>query len=147
MNKRTGINSRPYVSEFLAYCSQNFNLAIWTAASLTYAKIIAEKLFKDIELEFIWSKEQCTKEYDAELMEYFAIKNLNKLKQHGYKMPEILIIDNTPETAIKNYGNLIQIKDWEGDREDTELLKLVDYLDTIKNHEDIRTIDKRNWNK
>ena len=58
---------------------------------------------------------------------------------------KVLIVDDKSETAVNNYGNLIQIKPFTDDLNDTELLKLISYLETIKDESNYRRIEKRGW--
>ncbi len=44
-----------------------------------------------------------------------------------------------------NYGNAIYPKSYVGDVEDDELLRLSKYLSSIKDCENFRKIEKRNW--
>ena len=57
----------------------------------------------------------------------------------------MIIVDNDMDSAIYNYGNLICVKDFMYDLKDVELKKLIDYLEKIKNAENIRNIEKRGW--
>ena len=56
-----------------------------------------------------------------------------------------MIVDDVLATAQNNWGNLILIKPFTDDDSDTELLKLISYLETIKNSSNFRRIDKRGW--
>lgn len=49
------------------------------------------------------------------------------------------------QKLLGNYGNLIKIKAFKDDNDDTELLKLISYLEKIKNEPDFRRIEKRGW--
>lgn len=44
-----------------------------------------------------------------------------------------------------NYGNAIYPKSFEGERDDTELVKLAKYLYKIKDCPNYRKLEKRNW--
>jgi RNA polymerase II subunit A small phosphatase-like protein len=67
------------------------------------------------------------------------------LRKRGYDLNKVLIVDDIVETAVNNYGNLIQIKTFTDDTDDTELLKLISYLEKIKNEPNYRRIEKRGW--
>jgi len=67
------------------------------------------------------------------------------LKKSGYDLDRILIVDDIRETAVNNYGNLILIKPFTDNTDDTELLKLISYLQTIKDEPNYRRIEKRGW--
>jgi TFIIF-interacting CTD phosphatase-like protein len=74
-------------------------------------------------------------------------KRLEKLKKLGYRLENIIIVDVTPEKSRTNYGNAVHIKQFSGDMNDDELKYLYNYLLTLKNIENIRTVEKRYWRK
>lgn len=76
---------------------------------------------------------------------YNYIKALKKLKKKGYNIEKILIVDDTPFKCKRNYGNAIYPKEYLGSESDDELNKLASYLDSIKNVENVRGIEKRGW--
>lgn len=39
------VYKRPFVDEFLRFCSEHFNVAIWTSAGKIHAKMIVDELF------------------------------------------------------------------------------------------------------
>jgi RNA polymerase II subunit A small phosphatase-like protein len=137
---------RPYLNEFLNYVFENFEVAIWTAAGYEYAEEILKGIGIDKKnLTFFYTQENCTIKLDYESSQYYGVKNLNKLKKKGYDLDKILIVDDISKTAINNYGNLIKIKQFKDDSDDIELLKLISYLEKIKNEPNYRSIEKRGW--
>jgi RNA polymerase II subunit A small phosphatase-like protein len=136
---------RPFLKEFLNVVKVNFNLAIWTAASHEYAQeIIKEIGLKEEDLVFFYHKEMCTLRYDYDQQNYYGVKKLEKIKSFC-PLERVLIVDDIVETAQFNYGNLINIKPFNGNRNDIELLKLVSYLEKIKDEPNFRRIEKRGW--
>lgn len=57
----------------------------------------------------------------------------------------MLIVDDTPEKCVRNFGNAIYAIAFEGNPEDAELEKLGRYLLTLKDKDNVRHIEKRNW--
>lgn len=136
----------PFVTDCLSFARQYFLVGVWTSASADYAKAIAQALFpSDYSLQFLWSREHCTQAYHPDLMEYYYIKNLAKLKRKGYDLEKILMVDNTPAKLKRNYGNLIHVADWTGDQSDTELIILQQYLLDLKDEPNVRKLEKRGW--
>ena len=138
---------RPHLNEFLDYVFSNFKVAIWTAASKDYAKTIIDNIGIDSnKLEFLYTEENCTikVKYDGCYGTYYGEKNLNKIRSK-YNLKDVLIVDDIPETASNNYGNLIRINPFTSSPNDTELLKLISYLETIKDSDNFRSIEKRGW--
>lgn len=138
------VYKRPFVSEFLAVCQGWFEVAVWTSASPSYAAGIVEALFPYAPV-FVWASDRCGRGYDPECGEQFSVKNLRKVKQRGYRLEQVIVVDDTAEKHQQNYGNLVRIREWTGDLEDTELLRLLSYLEKLRTSENIRTVEKRQW--
>jgi RNA polymerase II subunit A small phosphatase-like protein len=96
-------------------------------------------------LEFIWSRDQCTQRIEPETGQLLWLKNLKKVKRRGYDLDRVLMIDDSPEKLQKNYGNHLLAKPFLGDEADDELLFLKKYLESIKETDNIRSLDKRRW--
>lgn len=142
---------RPHLNEFLAFCFEHFHVAIWTSASELYALEVQHKIitdnprFADKKLAFVWSRKRCVQRLDYEYKDYYFIKDLKKVKKQGYSLEHIIMVDNTPRKLCRNYGNLVCVKDFLGDKNDDELLKLMRYLIKLKTVDNIRQIEKRGW--
>ena len=137
---------RPFLDQFLKYVFESFDVAIWTAAGEDYALEILKGINIDkSKLKFFYTQENCTIKLSYDYSDYYGVKNLNKLKKKGYNLDKVLIVDDKSETAVNNYGNLIQVKPFTDDLDDTELLKLISYLETIKDEPNYRRIEKRGW--
>ena len=140
-------NTRPFLKEFLEYAFDNFKVAIWSAGGEDYINAIVDKLGVDkSKLEFIWTRDRCTIKINQS-GDYYGEKNLNKVRKIGWDLDDVLILDDVEETAKNNYGNLIKIKPFYNDKSDTELLKLMSYLEKIKDINNLRRIEKRGWSK
>jgi len=120
-------------------------LAVWTSSSRDYAQIVVSEVFEGFELEFAWARDRCTREFDYEYQEQYWIKNLKKVKREGYNLDRVLFVDNTPKKLERNYGNIVIVRDFEGDREDKELANLSSYLTALGSESDLRSIEKRGW--
>lgn len=57
----------------------------------------------------------------------------------------MLIVDDTPEKCVRNYGNAIYPKAFEGEPNDNELELLGRYLLKLRHEDNVRHIEKRNW--
>ena len=107
----------------------------------------------DIPLEFVWGRSRATLRR-ASAEEGFTAgaeshlnyrKPLSKLKKLGWRLENILILDDTPAKSVQNYGNAIYPAVWDGDEADVELQLLARYLPTLSCVENVRTVEKRNW--
>jgi len=149
---------RPFLDEFIKYVFENFDVGIWTASTRDYASIVLENIgIDESKLKFFYTRENCSLRLDYLTNSYYGIKNLQKLKKRAWakqytkkigqerELDRILIVDDIAETATNNRSNLILIKPFEFNENDTELLKLISYLEKIKDEPNWRRIDKRNW--
>jgi len=149
---------RPFLDEFIKFSFENFDVGVWTASTDDYATIVLENIGIDKNLlKCFYTRENCGMRLDYETNSYYGVKNLQKLKKRAWSKPyttkvsqmreldRILIVEDIAETAVNNRSNLILIKPFYFDNNDTELLKLISYLQKIKDEPNYRTIDKRNW--
>ena len=134
------------MDQFLTFCFQHFQVGIWTTAGKEFAEEVVHNIFaSEYSLEFLLSHQRCTRMFDSETSAVYYIKDLKKLKRQGYRLEEMIMVDDTPRKLARNYGNLVRVSEWLGDRNDRELLQMVQYLDYLKDMENIRKIEKRGW--
>ena len=145
---------RPHLEAFLESVSKHFRLAVWSSANDAYVERIVKGVFpSDIPLEFVWGRSRATlrrasteEGFPAEAGSHLNYrKPLSKLKKLGWRLENILILDDTPAKSAQNYGNAIYPTVWNGDEEDVELQLLARYLPTLSCVENVRTVEKRNW--
>lgn len=107
---------------------------------------LVDKIKPDaVDFEFIWGRSRTTKKRRSVTDEYYYVKRLSKVKRKGFLFERTLIIDDTAEKSMLNYGNAIQIAEFTGNANDDELLLLASYLKQLKNVRNVRQIDKRYW--
>ena len=147
---------RPLLDDFLAECGRNFDLAVWSSASDMYVQGVVAHIFPDpSELKFVWGRSRATLRrsisvgddpvfYDPwDHMHY--LKPLAKVRRAGWSLDRVLIVDDTPEKCVRNYGNAIYPRPYDGSLEDEELKLLGAYLATLKDEPNVRRIEKRRW--
>jgi RNA polymerase II subunit A small phosphatase-like protein len=151
------IYKRPGLDAFLKFCAQYFRVAIWSSASDDYVKAVVEQILPpEMGLEFVWGRSRCTPfllpQYDEQgfynldfSSKYEFAKRLKKLTRRGFNFQKVLIVDDTPQKVLHNYGNAIYTKPYYGDPDDNELATLANYLFTLKDVENVRVIEKRHW--
>lgn len=140
------VYKRPYLKEFIEFCFDNFEVAIWTTSTRNYALEIVKKVFPSPnKLKFLWARERCTNRYDAELQENYLEKMMSKVRRFDYDLSKVIVVDDSPEKWRNSYGNLVRVKAFFGEKEDNELERLVIYLQRLKSVENIRKLEKRNW--
>lgn len=142
------VYKRPHLGTFLEAISKHFTIGIWSSADDNYVTEIVQRIKPDtIDLKVIWGRSRCSVKRDYDYDQYNFEKRLDKLKKQGFRLEQIIIVDDSPEKTRNNYGNAVYIKEFTGDTSDEELKFLYDYLLTLKDVENIRTIEKRGWRK
>lgn len=150
------VYKRPYLDRFIRYIDNNFPFAIWSSASDNYVDEMTKKLGLHEKVKFCWARSKATYKkpsiFDAEgnlninfVDHHFFVKRLKKVKKLGFDLNQVLIIDDTPYKSQENYGNAIIVNEFKGNKGDNVLLKLMEYLKTLKNADNVRVIDKRFW--
>jgi RNA polymerase II subunit A small phosphatase-like protein len=143
---RYSVYKRPHVDHFLRGCHQWFEVAVWTSASPDYAAEVVAHLFREPPV-FLWAGDRCSPVFDYYRGERVMVKTLAKLRRRGYRLEQVLVVDDSPEKHVRNYGNLIAVHPFTGDPEDRELLLLLTYLETLRDVDNVRRIEKRHWRK
>jgi RNA polymerase II subunit A small phosphatase-like protein len=138
---------RPGLAEFIRHVASLYRLAVWTSASRPYALEICSSIFADVQLEFLWASERCTIQWDHENGSVCGAKRLHKVKKKGYPLERMLVVDDSPEKHLKNYGNLVRVLPFEGDASDKELELLSEYLVTLATCTNVRKVEKRAWRR
>jgi len=137
---------RPNLAYFLSEMAGYFKLAIWSSADDSYVQELVDKIKPAaINFEFIWGRSRTTKKRMSVTDEYYYVKRLSKVKRKGFLLERTIIIDDTAEKSMLNYGNAIQTAKFTGNANDGELLLLASYLKKLKSVENVRRIDKRYW--
>jgi len=145
---------RPYVHKMLNWAFKNFAVGVWTSATQDYADDVVEKLMIDPQHGkplFVYALDRCVhRVVDAHEpwhmgghIEY--IKDLKKVKKYGYTKDKIIVVDDTPSKWQRDYGNLVLIQPFEGQRNDDQMRRLMAWLSYLRTQQDIRKIEKRGW--
>jgi RNA polymerase II subunit A small phosphatase-like protein len=137
---------RPGLISFVEFAFNCFKVAVWTSSSWSYANETISAIFQHPEhLEFTWTRERCTRKPDPETGASYQIKDLKKVRRLGWRLEDVVVVDDSPEKLRRNYGNHILVGPFEGDAADNELRKLQDYLAWLRDVPNVRLADKRNW--
>ena len=126
---------RPHLQEFLQFAFKNFEkVAVWSAASPQWINPIVEKVIKPPQpFHFVWVNICVTRQARASRECYGTVDVVKPLRKLTKKFPEYaehntLILDDTPSTYKQNYGNAIGISSYTGGEDDTELLKVMEWI-------------------
>lgn len=139
---------RPHLAEFLTFCREHFEVAVWTSSSGSYAAAVVAQIFgPDYPLAFVWALDRCTHGLRGDSPEMQPLKHLAKVRRRGYALERVLMVDDSPEKLVRSYGNLVQIRPFQGEPEDQELRYLMPYLLELKTEPNIRAVEKRGWRR
>ena len=137
---------RPHVFEFLSGCAKDFELAVWSSATITYVGPIAQALLKEITTPlFVWDRSYCTIRYDFHQDKEIYQKDLRKVQANGKDLARVLIVDDEQFKVSLQIGNAILVKPYLGELDDLELFYLYRFLEGIHDSRDIYKIDKLKW--
>ena len=139
------VYKRPYLDWFMSEMLNTFEVAIWSAAGHDYVHSVICHLFQRDSLKFVWTSQNCTLSKNVNTGEYDIIKNLRKLKNRGYPLESIVVIDDSSAKHRRNYGNLVTVKEFLGDQNDNDLQLLAAYLKQLAKVPNIRNVEKRGW--
>jgi len=112
--------------------AQLWDIYIFTASCLEYAKAICNLL----DPEKIYIKQIINKSSCMETNSGFLIKDLRILKD--IDLAHTIIVDNLVHSFGFQIQNGIPILSWYDDKEDMELLYMMEYLREISTAEDVR---------
>ena len=146
------IYKRPGLDTFLDKCFKSFDIAIWTASHHTYATPIIKYIFGDriAKLKFIYTAQETIIKHNNTWISdsnyqntITSIKPLYKVWKRGkfrgkYTKKNTLIIDDTPITYYRNYGNAIAISSWSGEKDDREFERIWPILELCVTLSDVR---------
>lgn len=124
------VRKRPHVDDFLRRVSKHFELIVMTAGVQPYASLVLDILDSERVLEHRFYRDACTKTETGIL-----VKDLSRMSR---PMDQIIIVDNSPNAYLWHPENAIDIKDFVGDQRDTDLITVADFLEVIKDADDVR---------
>jgi len=129
---------RPYVDEFLKRMGELFECVLFTASLAKYADPVADLLDKTQCFRSRLFRESCV------FYKGNYVKDLSKL---GRDLHNVVILDNSPASYIFHPENAIPCTSWFDDKDDTELLDLIPFLENISSADNCITALQNNYVK
>src|SRR5580698_9088119 len=103
---------RPHLSEFLTRVWRLYDVAVWSSGGKDWVEGAVRTIMADHPQPlFVWSAARCTQRRDFDPPRQYNIKNLQKLWKR-FERNRMLIVDDSPEKCVRNYGSAIYIKEF-----------------------------------
>ncbi len=116
-----------------------YEIILFTASTSAYAEAIAKELDPEKKtISYILDRRFC-----LETKNGFFVKDLRLLKNRQLK--NIIIVDNLVHSFGFQIENGIPILEWNGNKKDTELKHLADYLLEARKYDDVRECNKERF--
>jgi ubiquitin-like domain-containing CTD phosphatase 1 len=150
--------TRPFLHEFLTAANKNYDIVIWSATSYKWVFLKCKEMglleSDQFKIRFILSEkpmftvEADGKEGKSRVVRVKPLPFIWKLYPEQYSSKNTIMFDDVRHNFLFNKKNGLRIKAFRNgpsSRDDTELLRLKEFLDIIKDVDDITTLDLKNW--
>ncbi|KAK9812454.1 hypothetical protein WJX73_000916 [Symbiochloris irregularis] len=126
------VRKRPHLHQFLEKCAELFEVVVFTASQ----KIYAEQLLNVLDPQRRLIRHRIFRD-SCVFVDGNYLKDLSSL---GRELAHTLIIDNSPQAFGFQLRNGIPIESWYDDAQDTELTRLIPFLERCASADDVRPL-------
>lgn len=124
------VNLRPFLFEFLDFCSEHFEMIIFTASCSEYADPIIDHIEKDKSyFKYRFYREHCLN---------YGNLFLKDLSIFGKPLSKTVIVDNNLLSFSHYLANGVLVSSFTNESDDMDLCSLVEYFKTIVGTNDVR---------
>lgn len=130
-----GISLRPFVREFLSKACKLYEVVVFTSAVADYANAVLDFVDREGTVHHRLYRQHCV------VVNGCVCKDLSMFT--GVELKDILICDNLLTSFCLQLDNGVPIKTWTGDKDDKELVYLMDYLAKLATVADVREANRQ----
>ncbi len=129
---------RPFLSDFLEFVCNNFDVGIWTTRNEDFANAVISNIWPHPHKpKFVLTELDCDIHFPIKFMGAVFNKDLECLSPYITSLRRVLAIDNEPSRYALYLNNVMPLEGYFGGRDDRSLLTLIEKIQQISAYHDI----------
>jgi Dullard-like phosphatase family protein len=126
--RRMFVQMRPGLLQFLARIQRRYDVFFFTSSAPEYANPIIDKIAPSVLACRRFFRDSCYSQSG------YLVKDLSLLRR---SLNQIILVDDTPGSALAAPGNLIRVRPWSGEPTDDLLMRLLPMLESLAYETDL----------